>query len=186
MSLLNGSASPTTSLPPYFYAAGDFQVGGRCKCNGHASRCLKDKEGKLVCDCKHNTEGPECDRCKPFHYDRPWQRANAREANECLREYLHQDCPSICLCGYLMDCQSVCLSVCLSVCQSVGLSVCLSSRQDVCLSVSQCSCSLRVAPPPIGGFNHMKNTSLRPALRLSHVQMQLIWGTGGHREETSL
>uniref|UniRef100_A0A8C6TGC1 Netrin 2 n=1 Tax=Neogobius melanostomus TaxID=47308 RepID=A0A8C6TGC1_9GOBI len=67
-----------------FYAVGDFQVGGRCKCNGHASRCLKDKEGKLVCDCKHNTEGPECDRCKPFHYDRPWQRASAREANECL------------------------------------------------------------------------------------------------------
>ncbi|XP_041714274.1 netrin-3-like [Coregonus clupeaformis] len=75
---------PSTSLPAYFYAVGDFQVGGRCKCNGHASRCLKDKEGKLVCDCKHNTEGPECDRCKPFHYDRPWQRASAREANECL------------------------------------------------------------------------------------------------------
>uniref|UniRef100_A0A3B4G5P1 Netrin-1 n=1 Tax=Pundamilia nyererei TaxID=303518 RepID=A0A3B4G5P1_9CICH len=74
----------TSTLPTYFYAVGDFQVGGRCKCNGHASRCLKDKEGKLVCDCKHNTEGPECDRCKPFHYDRPWQRANAREANECL------------------------------------------------------------------------------------------------------
>ncbi|KAG7491998.1 hypothetical protein MATL_G00010520 [Megalops atlanticus] len=76
-------AAPAT-MPPYFYAVGDFQVGGRCKCNGHASRCLKDKEGKLVCDCKHNTEGPECDRCKPFHYDRPWQRASAREANECL------------------------------------------------------------------------------------------------------
>lgn len=76
----------TSTLPAYFYAVSDFQVGGRCKCNGHASRCLKDKEGKLVCDCKHNTEGPECDRCKPFHYDRPWQRANAREANECLRK----------------------------------------------------------------------------------------------------
>ncbi|KPP72692.1 hypothetical protein Z043_108284 [Scleropages formosus] len=75
----------STPMPAYFYAVGDFQVGGRCKCNGHASRCLKDKEGKLVCDCKHNTEGPECDRCKPFHYDRPWQRATAREANECLR-----------------------------------------------------------------------------------------------------
>lgn len=77
----------TSTLPTYFYAVGDFQVGGRCKCNGHGSRCLKDKEGKLVCDCKHNTEGPECDRCKPFHYDRPWQRANAREANECLRKF---------------------------------------------------------------------------------------------------
>lgn len=74
------------SLPTYYYAVGDFQVGGRCKCNGHASRCVREKDGKLVCECKHNTEGPECDRCKPFHYDRPWQRATAKEANECLRK----------------------------------------------------------------------------------------------------
>ncbi|NXU85828.1 NET3 protein, partial [Xiphorhynchus elegans] len=73
-----------TASTPYYYAVGELQVGGRCKCNGHAARCVKDKEQKLVCDCKHNTEGPECDRCKPFHYDRPWQRASAREANECL------------------------------------------------------------------------------------------------------
>ncbi|XP_016093624.1 netrin-1 isoform X2 [Sinocyclocheilus grahami] len=68
----------------YFYAVSDLQVGGRCKCNGHASRCVKDRDGNLVCECKHNTAGPECDRCKPFHYDRPWQRATAREANECV------------------------------------------------------------------------------------------------------
>ncbi|KAJ0032953.1 hypothetical protein NQD34_000060, partial [Periophthalmus magnuspinnatus] len=68
----------------YFYAVSDLQVGGRCKCNGHASRCVTDRDGVQVCDCKHNTAGPECDRCKPFHYDRPWQRATAREANECV------------------------------------------------------------------------------------------------------
>ncbi|XP_052414310.1 netrin-1a isoform X2 [Carassius gibelio] len=68
----------------YFYAVSDLQVGGRCKCNGHASRCVKDRDGNLVCECKHNTAGPECDRCKPFHYDRPWQRATVREANECV------------------------------------------------------------------------------------------------------
>uniref|UniRef100_A0A8C6T5X0 Netrin 1 n=1 Tax=Neogobius melanostomus TaxID=47308 RepID=A0A8C6T5X0_9GOBI len=68
----------------YYYAVSDLQVGGRCKCNGHASRCIKDRDGNQVCDCKHNTAGPECDRCKPFHYDRPWQRATAREANECV------------------------------------------------------------------------------------------------------
>ncbi|XP_051925363.1 netrin 2 [Hippocampus zosterae] len=69
---------------PYFYAVSDLQVGGRCKCNGHASRCLQGQDGRLLCDCKHNTEGPECDRCKAFHSDRPWQRATAREANPCL------------------------------------------------------------------------------------------------------
>lgn len=72
------------AMPAYYYAVSDFQVGGRCKCNGHGSKCVREKDGKLVCDCKHNTEGPECDRCKPFHYDRPWQRATAKEANECL------------------------------------------------------------------------------------------------------
>ncbi|XP_076792695.1 netrin-1 isoform X2 [Arvicanthis niloticus] len=68
----------------YYYAVSDLQVGGRCKCNGHAARCVRDRDDSLVCDCRHNTAGPECDRCKPFHYDRPWQRATAREANECV------------------------------------------------------------------------------------------------------
>ncbi|KAG8433169.1 hypothetical protein GDO86_017454 [Hymenochirus boettgeri] len=80
----NKDTEATDESPGFYYSVGEFQVGGRCKCNGHASRCGKDKEGRLVCDCKHNTEGPECDRCKPFHYDRPWQRATAREANECM------------------------------------------------------------------------------------------------------
>lgn len=74
------------------YAVSDFAVGGRCKCNGHASRCLPVKESEagagagvpqLTCDCKHNTAGRDCERCKPFHFDRPWGRATAKEANEC-------------------------------------------------------------------------------------------------------
>ncbi|XP_077287943.1 netrin-A [Arctopsyche grandis] len=64
------------------YAVSDFAVGGRCKCNGHASRCSQGKEG-LVCECRHNTAGRDCERCKPFHFDRPWGRATARDANEC-------------------------------------------------------------------------------------------------------
>ncbi|KFB38892.1 AGAP000225-PA-like protein [Anopheles sinensis] len=68
----------------HHYAVSDFAVGGRCKCNGHASRCLPTgKEGELSCDCKHNTAGRDCERCKPFHFDRPWGRANARDSNEC-------------------------------------------------------------------------------------------------------
>ncbi|XP_069762793.1 netrin-3-like isoform X2 [Narcine bancroftii] len=69
---------------PLHYAVADLQVGGRCRCNGHASRCLADEDGRLACDCRHHTAGPDCDRCKPFHYDRPWQRATARHANPCL------------------------------------------------------------------------------------------------------
>ncbi|XP_049542549.1 netrin-3-like [Anopheles darlingi] len=72
----------------HHYAVSDFAVGGRCKCNGHASRCLAVSGGhgrdtELACDCKHNTAGRDCERCKPFHFDRPWGRGTVRDANEC-------------------------------------------------------------------------------------------------------
>ncbi|XP_050533128.1 netrin-1 [Daktulosphaira vitifoliae] len=68
----------------YHYAVSDLSVGGRCKCNGHASKCIPSGQGgTLVCDCKHNTSGRDCDRCKPFHFDRPWARATVRDPNEC-------------------------------------------------------------------------------------------------------
>lgn len=72
----------------YYYALSDFAVGGRCKCNGHASKCITDRDGSLACDCKHNTAGRDCEKCKPFHYDRPWARATSRMPNECIGEYM--------------------------------------------------------------------------------------------------
>ncbi|MCL4147100.1 UNVERIFIED_CONTAM: hypothetical protein GTU68_067059 [Idotea baltica] len=68
----------------FTYAAADLAVGGRCKCNGHASRCMPEKKGELACDCAHNTAGRDCEKCKPFHFDRPWGRATSREAHECV------------------------------------------------------------------------------------------------------
>ncbi|SPP88712.1 netrin-A isoform X2 [Drosophila guanche] len=65
------------------YAVSDFSVGGRCKCNGHASKCSPDDAGQLSCECSHNTAGRDCEHCKPFYYDRPWGRATARDPNEC-------------------------------------------------------------------------------------------------------
>lgn len=69
------------------YALSDFSVGGRCKCNGHASRCVKNEDGQLECACKHNTAGRDCEKCKPFFFDRPWARATVRDANECKGEH---------------------------------------------------------------------------------------------------
>ncbi|XP_036890314.1 netrin-3 isoform X3 [Sturnira hondurensis] len=83
-----GDTGDSKAMAPYSYSATELQVGGRCKCNGHASRCLLDTQGHLICDCQHGTEGPDCGRCKPFYCDRPWQRATAREAHACLGEAL--------------------------------------------------------------------------------------------------
>ena len=68
----------------YHYALAELAVGGRCKCNGHASRCVIDRMGRYACDCKHATTGVDCDKCLPFHHDRPWARASADNANPCI------------------------------------------------------------------------------------------------------
>ncbi|XP_041048727.1 laminin subunit gamma-3 [Carcharodon carcharias] len=71
-------------LRSYYYAISDLSVGGRCKCNGHASKCVTNDQGRLVCDCQHNTTGVDCERCRPFFHDRPWARGSSQAANECL------------------------------------------------------------------------------------------------------
>lgn len=83
-----GYTRDSAAMAPYAYSATELQVGGRCKCNGHASQCLQDTQGHLICDCRHGTEGADCSRCKPFYCDRPWQRATAWEAHACLGEAL--------------------------------------------------------------------------------------------------
>lgn len=49
---------------------------------------FSSSDDRLVCDCKHNTAGDECERCKDFYYDRPWARATPRDANECVGKML--------------------------------------------------------------------------------------------------
>ena len=48
---LSGSLANDSQTDPvqqrYFYSMGELAVGGRCKCNGHASRCTYDKMGKV-------------------------------------------------------------------------------------------------------------------------------------------
>ncbi|XP_054719317.1 laminin subunit gamma-1-like, partial [Uloborus diversus] len=69
-------------LKSYYYAVSDFAVGGRCKCNGHASQC--DYNGNhLVCRCEHNTAGIDCEICLPFYNDQPWARATSTDTHEC-------------------------------------------------------------------------------------------------------
>ncbi|XP_038831729.1 netrin-1-like [Salvelinus namaycush] len=65
-------------------ALSDLQVGGRCKCNGHASRCRRDDVGRAVCVCEHHTAGADCDVCEDYYYDRPWQRATPSQPQPCV------------------------------------------------------------------------------------------------------
>lgn len=74
-------------LKSYFYAIADIAVGARCKCNGHANKCVESTglngERKKVCECKHYTDGSDCEKCLPFYNDAPWGRATSKNAHEC-------------------------------------------------------------------------------------------------------
>lgn len=72
-------------LRSYWYAVDDLIVGGRCKCNGHASECIKleGEDNKLTCKCEHNTTGVNCERCLDFFNDSPWMIATMDDANPC-------------------------------------------------------------------------------------------------------
>ncbi|XP_041840460.1 netrin-1 [Melanotaenia boesemani] len=79
-----GQPSALTSPARISLALADLQVGGRCKCNGHASRCRRDDAGRAVCVCEHHTAGPDCDVCEDFYFDRPWHRATPTHPNPCV------------------------------------------------------------------------------------------------------
>ncbi|XP_032799996.2 laminin subunit gamma-1-like [Petromyzon marinus] len=70
-------------LRSYYYAVSQLDVGARCKCNGHGDSCVW-RDRRLVCSCHHHTEGDDCERCAPTHHGRPWARATASNAHECL------------------------------------------------------------------------------------------------------
>jgi laminin, gamma 1 len=78
-------------LKSYYYAISDIAVGGRCKCNGHASKCIlkeqEDFEERLECQCEHNTAGPDCNKCLPFFNNVPWAPATQFDAHECQRNF---------------------------------------------------------------------------------------------------
>lgn len=90
-------------LRSYFYAIADIAIGARCKCNGHASRCVESNGlngmRTRVCECKHFTDGPDCEKCLPFYNDAPWGRSTARDVHECKSKFgfflIFGDCSTV-------------------------------------------------------------------------------------------
>uniref|UniRef100_A0A8C4NGE4 Laminin N-terminal domain-containing protein n=1 Tax=Eptatretus burgeri TaxID=7764 RepID=A0A8C4NGE4_EPTBU len=72
-------------LSSYYFAISDITVGARCKCNGHASECIRDGAGLLKCLCEHHTTGRDCEKCLPLYNDRPWQRATSKNPHACQK-----------------------------------------------------------------------------------------------------
>ena len=53
----------------------------RCACNGHSSRCGTSIDS--VCQCVHNTEGDNCERCAPLYNDKPWRYGTTSNGFPC-------------------------------------------------------------------------------------------------------
>ena len=66
-------------------------VRGSCSCYGHASSCKPaipehaNITGMVhgTCECQHNTQGHNCELCKPLYNDMEWKPATGKKKNEC-------------------------------------------------------------------------------------------------------
>lgn len=83
-------------MAKYYYAINEMKILGTCFCNGHASLCKPaknihyDSEAAKdmlysECQCEHNTEGSNCERCLPLYNDKPWIAAKYEKSNECVK-----------------------------------------------------------------------------------------------------
>ncbi|XP_021959945.2 laminin subunit alpha-1 isoform X2 [Folsomia candida] len=81
---LDKSVMHSTILRRYFYSIKDISIGGHCVCFGHANECVFDKHVQSeICNCQHNTCGPQCDVCCPLFNNKPWGAGNSTARATC-------------------------------------------------------------------------------------------------------
>ena len=51
-------------------------ISFRCNCNLHGKFCVTNALNQRVCVCEHNTQGPNCELCKPLYNNKPWKRGS--------------------------------------------------------------------------------------------------------------
>ena len=64
-------------LNKYYFDITDLQVLGRCHCNGHALYCYHDARNIHRCNCQHNADGVDCEKCLPLYNNKEWKAAEA-------------------------------------------------------------------------------------------------------------
>lgn len=85
----NEIISQEAFLNKYYYDITDIQIHARCHCNGHAPYCFSDGNNINRCNCQHNTDGIDCERCLPLYNNKPWKAAEAtNKPNPCEGKYI--------------------------------------------------------------------------------------------------
>ena len=56
------------------------------------------------CVCQHNTDGPNCERCKDFFQDAPWRPAAGLQDSSCRGEWRRPlSTDGVCLCFLILE-----------------------------------------------------------------------------------
>ena len=80
--LMSSNRDDPTVKKRYFYSIKNIEIGGRCVCNGHAEQCFEQND-QFACDCKHNTQGRNCESCMPNFVQKKWKPGQPDNENQC-------------------------------------------------------------------------------------------------------
>ncbi|XP_014221917.2 laminin subunit alpha-1 [Trichogramma pretiosum] len=73
-----------------FYSIREINIGGRCLCSGHASRCKSNEQRKRQeCECERHTCGDTCEKCCPMYNQVPWKAGTSGRGFHCEKCNCH-------------------------------------------------------------------------------------------------